>query len=188
MKKANKEKKLIARKMNAEEIYDAMKQLADPKAPAHARVEKLSIDAKLIFSWAQFESRWKNAVEVAWTQKTIQTAQTTEEIDQALREVLGDRGQWLMIEHKRSDGTFAPTAHDMGGKPHILVFLDADIALRVFEESSVKFHRANNKALIDFAKAGTQNVGLVHDALPDGRLGFVSIDKARAERIVQNKK
>lgn len=113
---ANKDMKVSAKKMSAEQLLDALKQLSNPAAPASARVTKLSIDAKLVFDWPGKEMLWKHAVDTAWCRSTLQLASTSEEIDVAAVQVLSDRGHWLVAEHRQANGTFAPSLNELNAR------------------------------------------------------------------------
>jgi hypothetical protein len=192
VRRANPTKKIVSEKMQGEQILHAMQQLSDPNAPTDARVVKLSIDGKLVFDWPKHEALWRRAVDTAWTRSTLQLATSSEEIDVACAQVLGPKGRWIIVEHLQPNGSYSIQGNDMNGKVHFLVFVDADIALRVFpDESKIRLREAENTGLANLAKKGT-TLGLVHDCLDDGRIGFVSVDWSRLERgqkkLAQSKK
>lgn len=181
---ANPAMELTTCKMSGEEILNAMMHMSDPSAPEDARLTKLSIDATLVFDWQTHQRYWKRSVDIAWTQRTLQSANSSNEVDIAVSKVLGPRGQWYIVEHLQPNGTYAVSGHDLNGQAHLFVFLDVDIALRVFpDESKIQFKKADNAGLFKIAKTGTMPICLVHDCLPDGRMGFVVVDKERALRI-----
>ena len=190
---ANKGTKLETSSMAGRQILEAMEALSDPEKSAanpSARVGFLSFNGvSVLATWDEsIRAMLLSTLSGIWARETLHKAQTTTEIDLALKEVLS-QGSFFFAQIEGADGRLGPAINELAGKPYLLAFVARDLLLRSYGDDT-PFASVEGPKLLSAVRAGGLgfDIGIAHDVLEDGKLGFLQLDQGRAIRITNLKK